>query len=423
MFASIIAILIMMPSLTVVAARLPPSSPMQPLDSGWQLQSSSEVKGEGASISTVEYHPQGWYSVDLPTTVVRALVQNKVFPEPYSGMNLRKLPGVTYPIGENFSNIAMSADSPFAVSWWYRKTFVLPASDKGKTLWLNFKGINYRANIWLNGKQIANKDQIAGAWRTYELNVTGSAKVGGDNVLAVEVFAPTEADLAITFVDWNPAPPDKNMGLFRDVFLTTSGPVALRYPTVLSKVDSPANDKAHLSVTTLLKNSSDKAVKGTLKGKIESVAFSQEVELAPGEEKDVAFEPEQYAQLNLSHPRLWWPTQMGTPNLYALDMEFAVDGKVSDSSYTKFGIRQIDSEFDANRKKVFSINGKKILIRGGGWSSDMMLREDPQRLADEFRYVRDMGLNTIRLEGKLENEYFFDMADEQGILMRMERAR
>jgi len=399
------------------AARVTPPSPTFPLNNGWLLQSSSEVKSEGASISAAQYRPQRWYSVNLPTTVARALVQNKVVPEPYFGMNLRKLPGVTYPIGENFSNLAMSTDSPFAVSWWYRKTFVLPASYKGKTLWLNFKGINYRANIWLNGKQIADKTQVAGAWRTYEFNVTNAVKAGGSNVLAVEVFAPTENDLAITFVDWNPSPPDKNMGLFRDVFLATSGPVGLRYPTVISKVDSPANDKAHLSITTLLKNSTDQSIKGTLKGKIESVSFEQEVELAPGEEKDISFEPEQYSQLNLSHPRLWLPAQMGAPNLYPLDMEFVVDQKISDSTHTRFGIRQIDAEFDANRKRVFSVNGKKILIRGGGWSSDLMLREDPQRLADEFRYVRDMGLNTVRLEGKLENEHFFDMADEQGILI------
>src|SRR5882724_4949205 len=156
-FVSMIAFFIVF-SMTVVTAAVTPPSPTLSLNGGWMLRSSSEVKSEGASISTEQYRPQGWYSVNLPTTVAHALVQNKVVPEPYFGMNLRKLPGVTYPIGENFSNIAMPADSPFAVSWWYRKTFALPATYKGKTLWLNFKGINYRANIWLNGKQIANKE-------------------------------------------------------------------------------------------------------------------------------------------------------------------------------------------------------------------------------------------------------------------------
>ena len=181
-------------------------------------------------------------------------------------MNLRQFPGVTYPIGANFSNIPMQPDSPFVVPWWYRKEFALPASFKGKTIWLNFRGINYRANIWLNGKQIAKSDDVAGAWRTYEFNVTDAAKPGQPNVLAVQVFAPTETDLAITFVDWNPAPPDKNMGLWREVDITTSGPVALRYPTVVSKVDSPANDKAQLTVTALLKNATNQPVKGHAQG-------------------------------------------------------------------------------------------------------------------------------------------------------------
>jgi exo-1,4-beta-D-glucosaminidase len=218
-------------------------------------------------------------------------------------------------------------------------------------------------------------------------------------------------------VDWNPAPPDKNMGLWRDVTITTSGPVALRYPAVVSTVDSPDNDKAHLTVTAQLKNAVDHPVKGMLKGRIEKVEFLQEVELAPGEVKDVAFRPEQFSQLNFDHPRLWWPAQMGKPELYGLSMEFTVDGKDSDRSETKFGIRQVKSEVLAANRRLFSINGKNILIRGGGWSPDMMLRENSQRLRDEFRYVQDMGLNTIRLEGKLETKEFFDLADERGILV------
>jgi exo-1,4-beta-D-glucosaminidase len=243
----------------------------------------------------------------------------------------------------------------------------------------------------------------------------------GTNVLAVQIWAPTERSLAITFVDWNPAPPDKNMGLWREVYLTASGAVALRHPAVMSKLESPAYDAAHLTVTALLKNAVDHAVKGTLKGRIGKIEFSQAVELAAGESRDVTFSPEQYPQLHVSHPRLWWPAQMGTPNLYDLDLAFEIDGKVSDSAHTQFGIREITSEVAEhapNRfKLLFKINGKNILIRGGGWTPDLMLRENSQRLADEFRYVRDMGLNTIRLEGKLETEEFLEHADREGILI------
>jgi len=387
------------------------------LGAGWSLQTSAKVEAKGEIISTAQFSPKGWHEVTVPTTVVAALVKDKTLPDPYPGMTLRGFAGVTYPIGGNFSNIPMSPDSPYAVSWWYRKAFTVPAAYKGKTIWLKFNGINYRANLWLNGKQIANSDDVAGAWRTYEFNITAAAKPGSENVLAAQVFAPTDHDLAITFVDWNPAPPDKDMGIWRDVYLTTSGPVALRYPTVVSKVSSPANDSAQLTVTAQVKNGTNQPVQGKLKGQIEGITFEQNVELAPNEAKDVIFTPDKFSQLVFTSPRLWWPAQMGTPNLYKLAMQFEVNGAVSDQSDTDFGIREVTSEVNSVGGRVFTINGKKILIRGGGWTPDMMLRETSQRLHDEFRYVEDMGLNTLRLEGKLETKEFFDLADKHGILV------
>jgi exo-1,4-beta-D-glucosaminidase len=383
----------------------------------WALQSSAKIEAKAELISTTGFVPKGWHDVAVPTTVVAALVKDKTLPAPFFAMNLRQFAGVTYPLGGNFSDIAMQPDSPYAVAWWYRKQFAVPASFSGKTAWLNFKGINYRANLWLNGKQIANSNDIAGAWRTYEFNITDALKAGAENVLAVQVFAPTENDLAITFVDWNPAPPDKNMGLWREVYLTTTGPVALRYPAVVSKLNLPASDSARLTVTAQLKNSASHPVKGRLKGQIENVTFEQDVELAASESKDVTFTPDQFPQLVFSNPRLWWPAQMGKPNLYSLTMEFVMDGASSDRSQSQFGIREVTSEINATGGRAFHINGKNILIRGGGWTTDMMLREDSQRLHDEFRYVRDMGLNTVRLEGKLETKRFFDLADHEGILV------
>jgi exo-1,4-beta-D-glucosaminidase len=403
-------------SLMAAAAAAPAPPGKVSLSTGWRLQSSAKVNDDGQVISTPHFHAKDWYAVQVPTTVLAALVKNKVYPDPDFGMNLRQIPGTTYPIGSNFSNLPMPPDSPFAVPWWYRTTFSLPASYKGKTLWLNFKGINYRANVWLNGKQIATDKDVAGTFRTYEFDVTGIAKAGATNVLAVQVFAPTENDLAITFVDWNPAPPDKDMGLFREVDLAASGPVALRYPAVLSQVD-PLTHAARLSVTAVLKNATNQPVQGVLRGRIENVDFAQNVELGPNEEKDVTFEPEKYPQLVFDHPRLWWPAQMGTPNLYRLRMQFDVNHVVSDRAETHFGIRQIDSVLDASNQRIFTINGKKILIRGGGWTFDMLLRENHPRMDEELRYVRDMGLNTIRLEGKLEDEHFFELADREGILV------
>jgi exo-1,4-beta-D-glucosaminidase len=399
------------------AAATQAAEPKLMLHDGWELQTSAKVEAKGEVISTAAYAAKGWHTATIPSTVVAALVKDKTLPDPFPGMNLRSFPGMNYPIGANFSNIAMASDSPYAVSWWYRKAFTLPASYKGKTIWLKFNGINYRANIFLNGKQIAKSDDVAGAWRTYEFNITAMAKPGAENVLAIQAWAPTDHDLAITFVDWNPAPPDKNMGLRREVYVTTSGPVALRYPTVVSKLNPPANDNAQLTVTAQVRNGTDQPVKGKLKGRIENAVFEQDVQLAANEGKDVTFTPDKFSQLGFSNPRLWWPAQMGTPNLYQLSMEFEINGAVSDKSSSEFGIREITSELNSVGGRAFHINGKNILIRGGGWTPDMMLRENSQRLHDEFRYVEDMGLNTVRLEGKLESEEFYQIADRQGILV------
>ena len=387
------------------------------LAEGWMLQSSAKVEQKGDFISTGRFPLKDWYPVAVPTTVVAALVKNKVYPDPFFGMNLRSIPGTGYRIGVNFSNVAMPEDSPFAVPWWYRKEFAIPAAYKGKNIRLHFGGINYRAEIWLNGTRIATPEEVAGAWRTYEFDITRAALPGERNVLAALVYAPTETDLAITFVDWNPQPPDKNMGLWRGVEISAGGPVLLRYPAVISRVDSPANDQAHLTVTALLKNTADRPLKGTLRGQIDAIRFAQEVELGPGESKAVSFEPGKYPQLNIAKPRLWWPAQMGTPVQSTLVTEIVVNGSVSDRAVTRFGIREITSELDANKRRVFMVNGKRILIRGGGWASDMMLRENPRRLEEELAYVRDMGLNTVRLEGKLETDEFFDLADRYGILV------
>src|SRR3984893_7474149 len=195
-----------------------------PLREGWHLQSSAKVTATGEAISSKSFETKNWIEEDVPTTVVAAQVKSGLLLDPFYGMNLRQYQGVSYPVGFNFSNIPMPPDSPYAVSWWYRKEFALAGVFAGKTVWLNFRGINYRANVFLNGMQIAHSNQVAGAWRTYEFNITSAVKPG-TNVLAVQVWAATENNLAITFVDWNPAPPDKNMGLWREVYLTTSGPV------------------------------------------------------------------------------------------------------------------------------------------------------------------------------------------------------
>ena len=379
------------------------------LDRDWQIQSSAKVTEGGAALSTAPYRASGWYQANVPSTVVAALVANHVYPDPYFGMNLRQYPGMGYQIGQNFSNLPMPADSPFARPWWFRTSFRLPAGAQGKTLWLNFDSINYRANLWLNGQQIATAEQALGMYRMFEFDVTAVAKPGEENALAVEVFPPTETDLGITFVDWNPMPPDKDMGLVRDVYVRMSGPVSVRHPQVLTKLNG---DSARLTVSAELRNASAREVSGTLRAEAAGLAFSRAVKLASGETARVELE-----RKDLSHPGLWWPYPVGPQNLYHARMEFTADGRVSDRQEFDFGVREVTSELDAQKHRLFRINGQKILIRGGGWTQDMLLRFSTEREDDELRYVRDLNLNTIRLEGKLMNDHFYEACDRQGILV------
>ncbi len=387
------------------------------LTEGWQIQSSVKATDPGSVISTSNYTPSGWYSCAVPSTVLAALVANKVYPNPNFGMNLRSIPGTSYPVGGNFSMLQMAANSPFRVSWWYRTQFNLPADSSGKQWWLRFNGINNSANIWLNGHQIAGLDQVAGMYRTYEFNVTPEAVAGGQNTLAVEVFPPTPQDLSITFVDWNPLPPDKDMGIFRSVMLSSTGPVAVRNPQVVTHFNLPSLDVAHVTIAADVENATGQPVEGVLKANFGSVSVSQNVSLQPHETRRVAFAPGGYPELDVSHPRPWWPWQYGPQNLYRLHLEFDTGGRASDRATVEFGMREITSELDSANHRVFSVNGKRILIRGAGWSPDMMLRPLPQKVEDEIRYVRDMNLNTIRLEGKLMDRHFYNFCDREGILV------
>jgi exo-1,4-beta-D-glucosaminidase len=383
----------------------------------WFIQPSADVHANGEAISGVGFSTRDWYPATVPSTVMSALVEDKVYPDPYTGVNLRSIPGTTYPIFEDFSNIPMPPASPFRQSWWYRTEFNLAPDYSGKTIWLGFDGINYRANVWMNGVQIASSENVAGTWRLFNLDVTSAARPGQTNSLAVEIFPPQPRDLAITLVDWAPMPADKEMGIWRDVHITATGPIALRYPAVLSRLNLPSTDRARLTIRAELTNAADHPVEGLVKGHIENLAFEQSVRLGPKETQVIHLTPEKFPQLTIANPRLWWPVQVGKQDLYPLHLTVEVQGQVSDSAHIQFGIREVTSNIDEKGHRIFQINGKKILIRGAGYSFDLLLRSSPERQHAELNYVRDLNLNTVRLEGKLENDHFFDLADQMGILV------
>ncbi|WP_260736490.1 glycosyl hydrolase 2 galactose-binding domain-containing protein [Tunturiibacter lichenicola] len=393
------------------------ASTSTPLKSGWAVQSDCKIHGDGAKLSVPEVNTEGWYTATIPATVLAVQVAAGEFKDMFVGTNLRSVPGTSYPQGDNFSNLEMPADSPYRCGWWYRKTFHVAATERGKTFWMRFGGINYRADIWLNGQKIADSTQVQGAYRTYEFDVTKALKPGQENVLAVETFAPTPTDLGINWVDWNPCPPDKDMGLWGAVTLVTSGPVAVRSPMATSHFLDASLKTVELTVRAEVTNSTDHTTKGRLEGNVAGVAISQPVTLDAGETKTVTFAPGDFSQLRIKNPHVWWPADVGAHPLETLTLRFVLDGAVSDETSIRFGIREVTSELTPKGYRLFHVNQHPILIRGAGWTQDMLLRQQPERLAEEFRLVHDMHLNTIRLEGKMETNDFFRLADEQGVMV------
>jgi exo-1,4-beta-D-glucosaminidase len=393
-----------------------------PLREGWRLQSACKLQTAGESISAEGFAAQDWLQTTVPSTVLAAQAAAGAVPDPYYGANLRQIPGAVIPAagGEIFANLPMPQDSPYRCGWWYRTEFSAPAaSGREERFWLHFGGINYRAEIWLNGRKIADSSQVAGAYRTYDFDVTEFLQPGKSNILALETFAPTEKALGINWVDWNPCPPDKDMGLWGEVNLVSTGTVTVRFPQAVTHFTDGTLKSAELTVYAELHNSSDHPVKGLVSGTAAGARFEQGVELAAHEDRTVVFTPHEFPQLAVRDPQPWWPAQMGQPHLERLTVRFAAAGQIAEERSVDFGIREITSELTASGSRLFRVNGKPILIRGAGWSQDMLLRSDEGRLRNQIRMVRNMNLNTIRLEGKLETEEFFRLTDKEGILVML----
>lgn len=386
------------------------------LGQNWRIQSSCEVRAEGQEISTPGFRADGWHKASVPTTVVAALVADSTYADPYFGMNLKLFPGMDYSSTSFFANQSMPPDSPFRCSWWFRTEFQTPAKAAKRTTWLHFDGINYRANVWLNGKKIADAQDVAGMMRIFHFDIGKRLAAGKPNALAVEVFAPDKNDLAMTWVDWNPTPPDKDMGLWKDVYLTTTGDVSLRHPFVASKLDQD-HKTAFLTITADLHNATTHPITSIVHAQIEGIRISRKVELAASESKTVVFTPDEYPQLRLVRPRLWWPYQMGAPEMYTARLQVEVHGQMSDSAKVHFGIREVTSQLTEKGYRLFRINGRNLLIRGAAWAPDMLLRWSPERAAAAIDYVRGMNLNAIRSEGRMERDEFFDLADRLGVLI------
>jgi exo-1,4-beta-D-glucosaminidase len=369
------------------------------LANGWKIQSADQ-SCDGAAISLDDFSMRNWHPATVPSTVLAALVADGVYRDIFFGTNLAKIPR-----------------APFTVPWWFRNEFTVSKKQAAENADLIFEGINYRANVWLNGKQIASTNDAFGAFRIFKFDVSGLLK-DGRNVVAVEIFPPQPGDFTMGFVDWNPQPPDKEMGLWRPVKLHFYQSIALDDIFVESKIDHANWQDAALTIHADLKNRSGHDVQTQVAGQIGDVSFVENFKLRAGEERAIELTPERSPQLNFKHAQLWWPWELGQPYLYPLKLAVSLDGKVCDSTQTRFGIREVRDYISPDGYRGYTVNGKKILLRGGGWADELLLRESETNLEAQLQYTKAMNLNTIRMEGIWgSSQKIYDLADEYGLLI------
>ncbi|MEI6062110.1 MAG: sugar-binding domain-containing protein [Bacteroidota bacterium] len=369
------------------------------LKDNWQVQQAGKVNHSGAELSVNGIPGGDWFRASVPSTVMGVLTCNGLFPDLF--------------VGENYKNIDTKL---FDDSWWYCRQFEVPQPRHGQHVTLCFDGINYYANIWLNGHLLASRDSIFGTFHRYAFDITGLLQKKG-NTLAIQVFRAQAGDFNLGFVDWNPRPPDENMGIWRGVYLKITGDVSLTDTYVESKVNTTTLADASLTIKTCLHNYSTELVAGFLKGKIENREFSFPVTLQPGKSKDVVLTPSEVSVLKIKSPRLWWCNNLGSPELYRLDLRFETNKQVTDKEKITFGIRQVESYTNPAGHKGFKLNGKEILIKGGGWTDDIFLRDSLQSLETQVQYAKHMNLNTLRFESIWGNSQdIYDLCDKYGLL-------
>jgi exo-1,4-beta-D-glucosaminidase len=371
----------------------------------WQIQSSAKAQQSGAAVSSAGFSTRGWYAVSGRATVMAGLLENGTYQNVFYGDNLR---AVEEPD---------SSGNLFVIPWWYRSEFTLVSGARETRTLLRINGMIASADVWLNGRLVAEQAAVAGAYPVHELDVTRWVHAG-NNALALRVHpADPRTSLSIGWVDWNPTPPDNNMGPWRGVDIVRTGPVQIRFPQVTSTLSLPDLAHAALTVKVEARNLDDSAHDATITGVVAGVSLRRTIHFAPGQTQALSFSPKSEPELDLKHPQVWWPVGLGAHPLYRLQMEAAVDGVISDRASATFGIRSVSSQLTQQGYRRFVINGKPVLIRGAGWAPDMFLRDDPKRMEAEFSYILNLGLNTIRSEGKLEDARFYELADREGIMI------
>jgi exo-1,4-beta-D-glucosaminidase len=409
------------------------------LSHGWRLMRDDEVLIGGAELSGADAPESGIAVKHMPATILRAMSDA----------------GLTGDLAVGDALTRVERDL-WQHDWWYRTIFNVPTGHQRYAL--VFDGITYRAELWVNGTCVAGTDELVGTYRRFEIDVTKFVTQGAENVLAIRVVPerrtpglivgdvtqegePTGVDLTDTWADWinlvhhgdistrSSFLPDKSSGIVQKVWLAPSGQVTLRYPYVRTDLPLPLISQADLTIQVIATNTADSPVTGLLRAHITrdgmvTIEVETEVSLAPAESREIYLSPETHAALRVDDPELWWPYTWGEPTLHHLQLEFETSSGVTDKAGCDFGIRTITGhrddtamrpEFEDPNSFYIKINGRDYLVRGAGYTPELLLTQDRERARNTLRYAMDLGINLIRWEGHFIDDGLLELADRAGM--------
>ena len=420
-----IAVLIGMLHPALHGAGLPIPKPVE-LSSAWKLVDAAKVAQGGSEISSLGFDAGGWHAATVPGTVLTSLVNDGVYPEPLYGEN-------------NRTNVI--PESLCRTRYWYRTDFTIPKAYVNRKIWLNFDGINYAAEVWVNGKNVGS---VKGAFIRGVFDISSLVEPGKSAALAVLISPqpnpgdPIEQTLSNgagknggitaadgpTFLcaigwDWIPGIRDRDSGIWQKVFLSATGPVLIKDPFVTTKLPLPDLSSADLSIQVTLQNVTEKPQLGVLRGSIDDISFQQPVTVEANTTKLVTLDPATIAKLHVKNPKLWWPNGYGPQNLYTLHLSFEAAGSISDQRDMTFGIRQIEYSVPDSENLTLSVNGVRVFCRGGDWGMDEAMKRIPrERLEACVRMHQIANLNTIRnWVGQSTSEDLYELCDKYGIML------
>ena len=389
----------------------------------WKVQRESSVNADGETLSKPGFNDTDWIIATVPGTVLVSYLNAGALPDPNFGDNQLSI-----------------SDSYFYSDFWYRDEFIAPASSAGQRLFLNFDGINWKAEVYLNGK---NLGLIAGAFTRGHFDVSDIVIPGEKNVLAVRIrkndspgFIKEQTKLshdanggelgadnptfhATVGWDWIPTIRGRDIGIWSDVYLSATGAVTIEDPFVSTGLSLPDTSSADVNVELTLRNHTSNKQQGIVRGSFGDVKFEQPVSLNPSETKTVHFNPSTHPSLRLKKPKLWWPNGYGEQNLYNVKLEFqTADGIASDSKSFKTGVRQMSYSEDNGALKIW-VNGRRFIGRGGNWGfSESMLRYRAREYDIAVRYHKEMNFTMIRnWVGQVGDDAFYEACDRYGIMV------